>query len=292
MKTGELPKGGDTVQERGGPVAFEVISVGVVDENELLALGLRACLADHPLLRVTTRADEPLDVAVVSPRVAEEQSFGCPLVVCGDPPAGLAPGNVVLALLPPGALTAGQLVASVQAAAAGLRVGRPDDPSDDSREIQDRRDSRRPRNPDRSKAPDKRVPERRVIANGGSRSRPNGGSEQVSSVSVEAALKAIADSQRRRILSLVRDGELSAGIIATHFDVSRPAISQHLHTLKEAGLLRERREGTRRLYRVRQEGLAPVEAFLDALLPERPSLEDPLAGVARRIPAGTSSGSS
>ena len=80
---------------------------------------------------------------------------------------------------------------------------------------------------------------------------------------MEAALKAIAAPHRRQILSLVRDGELSAGEIAAHFAVTRPAVSQHLNVLKEAGLLNERRNGTRRLYRVRPEGLAPVRAFLE-----------------------------
>jgi DNA-binding transcriptional ArsR family regulator len=80
---------------------------------------------------------------------------------------------------------------------------------------------------------------------------------------VEAALKAIAEPRRRRILTLVRDGELSAGEIAAHFDVSRPAVSQHLNVLKEAGLVSERRNGTRRLYRARPEGLGELRAFLD-----------------------------
>jgi DNA-binding transcriptional ArsR family regulator len=80
---------------------------------------------------------------------------------------------------------------------------------------------------------------------------------------VEAALKAIAASRRRQILSLVRDGELSAGEIAEHFDVSRPAVSQHLSVLKEAGLVTERRNGTRRLYRARPEPLAEVKAFVE-----------------------------
>ena len=80
---------------------------------------------------------------------------------------------------------------------------------------------------------------------------------------MEAALKAIAAPHRRQILSLVREGELSAGEIAAHFDVTRPAVSQHLNVLKEAGLLSERRNGTRRLYRVRPEGLVPVEEFLE-----------------------------
>jgi DNA-binding transcriptional ArsR family regulator len=80
---------------------------------------------------------------------------------------------------------------------------------------------------------------------------------------MEAALKAIAAPHRRQILSLVRDGELSAGEIAAHFEVTRPAVSQHLNVLKEAGLVSERRNGTRRLYRARPEGLVPVKQFLE-----------------------------
>ena len=86
---------------------------------------------------------------------------------------------------------------------------------------------------------------------------------------MEAALKAIAEPRRRQILTLVRDGELSAGEIAAQFDVSRPAVSQHLAVLKEAGLVEERRNGTRRLYRARPEGLADVRAFLDEFWGER-----------------------
>jgi DNA-binding transcriptional ArsR family regulator len=86
---------------------------------------------------------------------------------------------------------------------------------------------------------------------------------------MEAALKAIAAPRRRQILSLVRTGELSAGEIATHFDVTRPAVSQHLNVLKEAGLVSERRNGTRRLYRARPEGLAEVKAFLEEFWDER-----------------------
>jgi DNA-binding transcriptional ArsR family regulator len=80
---------------------------------------------------------------------------------------------------------------------------------------------------------------------------------------MEAALKAIAAPRRRQILALVRDGELSAGEIAAHFDVTRPAVSQHLTVLKEAGLVSERRNGTKRLYQARPEGLAQLKAFLD-----------------------------
>ena len=80
---------------------------------------------------------------------------------------------------------------------------------------------------------------------------------------MEAVLRAIAEPRRRRILELVGTRELSAGEIASRFDVTRPAISQHLTVLKGAGLLNERREGTRRLYRARPEGLAEVRSFLD-----------------------------
>jgi DNA-binding transcriptional ArsR family regulator len=86
---------------------------------------------------------------------------------------------------------------------------------------------------------------------------------------MEAALRAIAEPRRRRILALVRDGELSAGEIAAQFDVSRPAVSQHLSVLKEAGLVSERRNGTRRLYQARPEGLAELKAFLDGFWDER-----------------------
>ena len=86
---------------------------------------------------------------------------------------------------------------------------------------------------------------------------------------MEAALKAIAAPHRRRILRLVRDEELSAGEIASHFDVTRPAVSQHLSVLKEAGLVNERRNGTRRLYRARPEGLLELRVFLEELWGER-----------------------
>ena len=80
---------------------------------------------------------------------------------------------------------------------------------------------------------------------------------------MEAALKALAEPRRRRILTLVRDRELSAGEIASKFDVTRPAISQHLNVLKEAGLVDERRNGTRRLYQARPEGLVELREFLE-----------------------------
>jgi DNA-binding transcriptional ArsR family regulator len=81
--------------------------------------------------------------------------------------------------------------------------------------------------------------------------------------------KAISTRRRREILSLIREREMGAGQIAERFDVSRPAISQHLTVLREAGLVEERREGTRRLYRARPEGLAGLREFLDRFWTDR-----------------------
>ena len=80
---------------------------------------------------------------------------------------------------------------------------------------------------------------------------------------MEQTLRAIAEPGRRRILALVRDQERSAGEIAAEFDITWPAVSQHLRVLREAGLVSERREGTKRFYRARPEGLVEVRAFLD-----------------------------
>ena len=80
---------------------------------------------------------------------------------------------------------------------------------------------------------------------------------------MEGALKAIAEPRRRQILALVRGRELSAGEIASRFDVTRPAISQHLTVLKDAGLVSERRSGTRRLYLARPEGFEELKRFLE-----------------------------
>lgn len=85
---------------------------------------------------------------------------------------------------------------------------------------------------------------------------------------MEAALRAIAEPNRRRILTLVRDGEMGAGDIASRFEVSGPAISQHLKVLKEAGLVEERRDGTRRLYSLRRSGLFEIKEFLEGFWAE------------------------
>ena len=81
---------------------------------------------------------------------------------------------------------------------------------------------------------------------------------------MDTALRALADPRRRAILGLVRERELAAGEIAGRFDVTRPAISQHLSVLREAGLISERRDGTRRLYRARPAGASEVREWLEA----------------------------
>jgi DNA-binding transcriptional ArsR family regulator len=87
---------------------------------------------------------------------------------------------------------------------------------------------------------------------------------------MQDVIEAIAEPHRREILRLVRDNELPAGAIAGHFaDVSRPAISQHLRVLREADLVSERRDGTRRLYRARPEGLGDLRDFLEQFWDER-----------------------
>ena len=80
---------------------------------------------------------------------------------------------------------------------------------------------------------------------------------------LDEALRALAEPRRRAILRLVAQDELAAGEIAAAFEVSRTAVSQHLTVLKNARLLDERRDGTRRLYRARPDGLAELRRFLD-----------------------------
>lgn len=86
---------------------------------------------------------------------------------------------------------------------------------------------------------------------------------------MDLVARAIAAPRRREILTLIRDDELSAGEIASHFDVSRPAVSQHLAALREAGLLSERRDGTRRLYRAQPDALAGLRDFLNEFWTDR-----------------------
>lgn len=92
--------------------------------------------------------------------------------------------------------------------------------------------------------------------------------EYANIAAMDAQLRALAEPRRRQILRLVWSQELPAGAIAEQFSVTRPAISQHLTVLKAAGLIQERRDGTRRLYRARTERLAEVLAFLQTFWDE------------------------
>ncbi len=87
-------------------------------------------------------------------------------------------------------------------------------------------------------------------------------------VGPDAVLRALADPHRRQILRLVQHAELPAGQIAARFDLTQQAVSQHLTVLKRAGLLAERREGTRRLYSLRSESLQPLRTLLDEFWPD------------------------
>jgi DNA-binding transcriptional ArsR family regulator len=80
---------------------------------------------------------------------------------------------------------------------------------------------------------------------------------------VQSTLEAVANPHRREILRLVWDAELSSREIASHFDVTWQAVSHNLRVLREAGLVSERRAGTRRLYRAERDRLAPLEALLE-----------------------------
>jgi DNA-binding transcriptional ArsR family regulator len=85
--------------------------------------------------------------------------------------------------------------------------------------------------------------------------------------SADAILRALADPHRRQILRLVRDGELAAGQITSHFDATQQAVSHHLQVLARAGLLSERRDGVRRLYALDPQALDPVREMLSELWP-------------------------
>jgi DNA-binding transcriptional ArsR family regulator len=87
---------------------------------------------------------------------------------------------------------------------------------------------------------------------------------------MQSAFEAMVAPRRREILRLLHGTELTAGAIAGNFDdVSRPAISQHLRVLREAGLIHERRDGTRRLYSTDTGGLAPLREYLERFWDER-----------------------
>ena len=76
-------------------------------------------------------------------------------------------------------------------------------------------------------------------------------------------MRALADPTRQAVLEELRRGPRAVGEIAANLPVSRPAVSQHLRVLKEAGLVSDEQVGTRRIYRVNPAGLAEIRAYLD-----------------------------
>jgi DNA-binding transcriptional ArsR family regulator len=78
------------------------------------------------------------------------------------------------------------------------------------------------------------------------------------------ALTVLADPTRRKVFERLRTGPRAVNALATGLPVSRPAVSQHLKVLKEAGLVEERSEGVRRIYSLRREGLAELRDWLDS----------------------------
>lgn len=81
------------------------------------------------------------------------------------------------------------------------------------------------------------------------------------------ALAALADPTRRRIVELLAEGEHSAGELAAHFAVSRPAVSRHLRVLREHNLVRARERGTQRLYSLEAAPLAELDAWIGRYRP-------------------------
>ena len=109
---------------------------------------------------------------------------------------------------------------------------------------------------------------------------------------LDLALRALAEPRRREILSLIQYAECPAGEIASHFDVTRPAISQHLQVLVRSGLVTVRRDKTSLLYLARPEGMRQVMDFLnqfwgDGLL----RLKEAAESEERRADDGTEPGS-
>ncbi len=90
----------------------------------------------------------------------------------------------------------------------------------------------------------------------------------MSEPALDATLRALADGSRRAVLDAVRDGPHPVGAIATRVGMSQQAVSHHLRVLRGAGLVSERREGSRHLFAVRTDGLAVVQEYLDGFWPK------------------------
>ena len=84
-----------------------------------------------------------------------------------------------------------------------------------------------------------------------------------------SAWKAVADDSRRQVLLILRDGEKTPSEIATHFEFTLAALSTHLRVLKDADLVRERKEGQRRFYSINKDGMSEMIEFFDLFWTDR-----------------------
>jgi len=84
----------------------------------------------------------------------------------------------------------------------------------------------------------------------------------------EVALNALGDPTRRQLFERLRGGPCSVGALAQGMPISRPAVSQHLKILKEAGLVTDAAQGTRRVYWVNRDGLAALKSWVEGLWDE------------------------
>jgi DNA-binding NarL/FixJ family response regulator len=194
----------------------ERIRVGVVDEYEIFRRGVVACLREDPHLLVVVDlpvgpVSIPLDVAVVSNRAANEERFGCPVVVCSaGPSAGshVGAGNTSMAFLPRSTLTPVQLIVTVRAVAAGLRV----DVSASAERESDRRLDQR------------RAEVLRLLAEGAS-TREIGESLRYSDRTIKALIQDIerelgAKSRAQAVAEAIRKGLIPAVLIIMAQDAS------------------------------------------------------------------------
>ena len=92
---------------------------------------------------------------------------------------------------------------------------------------------------------------------------PAGSRVTVDQTPMTDPFEALGDPNRRRMLSLLAESELSVGHLAAAFEISRPAVSRHLRLLREAGLVSEERQGRRRVYRLEERGAQLVRDYLD-----------------------------
>lgn len=86
---------------------------------------------------------------------------------------------------------------------------------------------------------------------------------------IEKIIHALSEPKRRDILHLVHEEELTSSVIASHFDISAPAVSQHLKVLEESGLVTIRKAGTKRYYGIRREGFSEIKQYVDRFWDDR-----------------------